>query len=259
MGQSVIATKAVHAFNGMITLTTKARKIKEGKVKGILVYPEQDLASILLFLQTGVNADLTGEGTPVEVLVGAGSSDPARQQVLAVGLNEALKCMIIAAPTSLYAEFESEMEDTTGLEKLHKGEEFVVTADHCLKTWLTVGEKYYLFLFPVGPALVSGTTPPRGAIDDDFYSTVDQGGQSELGFIAKATTARTPAQAYALQEAARANSGVLGACLPHVPQGTSLGRTYITTVVSTDSPRVERLLAGSVAACLGEKKATVLQ
>ena len=145
LGPNALNAKAVHAFNGMITLATKVRKIKEGRIKGILVYPEQDLASILLFPQTGVNADLAGEGTPVEVLVGAGSSNPDSQQVLAVGLNEAMKCMIIAAPTSLYAEFESDMEDTTGLEKLHKGEEFVVTADHCLKTWLTVGESVRLY------------------------------------------------------------------------------------------------------------------
>ena len=111
-----MTTKAAHAFNGMITVATKTKKIKEGKVKGILVYPAQDLASILLFLQTGVNADLTGEGTPVEVLVGAGSSNPDSQQVLAVALNKALQCMIVAAPTSLYTEFEGKMEDTSALE-----------------------------------------------------------------------------------------------------------------------------------------------
>ena len=259
LGVSALTTKAAHAFNGMITVATKTKKIKEGKVRGVLVYPAQDLSSILLFPQTGVNADLTGEGTPAEVMVGAGSSNPDSQQVLAVGLNKALRCMIIAAPTSLYSEFEDEMEDTTGLEKLHRGDEFVVTADHCLKTWLTVGESVRLYLLPVGPALRSGTTPPRGPIDDDFYSTVDQGGQGELGFITKAITARTPAQAYALQQAARANSKVLGDCLPHVPQGASLAQTYLTTVVSADSPRVERILEASVAACLGEKKAAVVQ
>ena len=167
-----------------------------------MVISAEDLVSVLLFLQADSTADLTSSGTAGSVLVGAGSSDPDNYQVLAVAQGHVLSSMLIPVLTSLYAECEAELEDGSALAKFHKGEEFVVSAGHPFEGKLEDGETYYLCLLPIGSALAPGTTPPRGSIGDDLYSTIAQGGQPELSFVVKAYKAYTPAEAKTLQELA---------------------------------------------------------
>ena len=251
--------KGAQIFNGKVTAATKIKKIKEGVIKGLMVISAEDLVSILLFIQADLTADLTASGTAESVLVGAGSSDPGNYQVLAVSQAQVLSCMLIPVLASLYTECEAELEDSTALAKLHKGEEFVVTAGHPFDGTLEDGESYNIFLLPIGSALAPGTTPPRGTIGDDLYSTTAQGGQGELGFVIKAYKAYTPAKAKTLQELAVANKRALGRAFPSVSAGTPLASSYVVNVDSADCPRIQRDLAAAVATCLGTKKAVMDQ
>ena len=256
LGRSVAGDKAAQLFNGKVTLLTKLKKIKDGTIKGLMVISAEDLVSILLFIQADSTADLTSSGTAVSVLVGAGSSDPNNYQVLAVAQAHVLSSMLIPVLASLYSECEAELEDSSALAKFHKGEEFVVSAGHPFEGNLEDGEAYFLCLLPIGSALAPGTTPPRGPIGDDLYSTIAQGGQPELSFVVKAYKAYTPAEAKTLQELAVDNKQALGKSFPPVHQGTPLVSSYITNVESADCPRIQRDLATAAAACLGAKKAT---
>ena len=192
-------------------------------------------------------------------MLGAGSSDPANHQVLAADQAHALGCMLLPVLSSLFTECEEALQDSSVLDKYHRGKKFTVTPGSCYENDLTVDESYFIFLLPVGVALASGTTPPRGVIGDDLFSTAAQGGQPGLTFVIRAFTAYKPDAAKALQEIAVTNKQALGKSYPSVPQGTTLVNSYVTTVVSADNPLVENDLAVGYAACLGEKKAALLQ
>ena len=260
LNRSVLSDKAANAYNGKSTTATKAKKINDRLVRGVMVFPTTDLVALLLFVQADLQADLDGTGTNKAVMVGAGSSDPDKNQVLAVDQGHALGYMLLPVLASLYAECEEQMEASTVLEKYHRGEEFVVSSGHCYESVLTADETYHLFLLPVGPALYPGTTPPRGSTEDAL-STATQGGQPSLPFLIRAFMEYSPAEAKAAQEIAVTNKQALGKAYPPVPQGATLVSTYLTPCISadTDNPQFEKPLAGGVAACLGEKKAALQQ
>ena len=89
-----------------MTKVTKLRKITEQAIRGLLLFPSVDLVAILLFLQTDLQADLTGLGTKIPVMLGAGSSDPTNHRVLAADQAHALGCMLLPVLSSLFTECE---------------------------------------------------------------------------------------------------------------------------------------------------------
>ena len=255
LGRTTVGDKTVANYNGKMTSATKHKKLKDKTVRGIVVFARQDILSLVLFPQIDLQADLAGDEAETTVMLGAGSSDPTRPTVNVVEQEQALGYMLIPISAALLTECEEDAPDDPAMAKLHRGTEIVVTQDHCLATELDKDETYTYFLLPVGPGLAAGTAPPRGRVDGGLYGVISQGGQPSLGLIVKAFSAYTPERAKTLQELAITNKQTLGGGVPSVPAGTTLVSTYVTPVVTADSPHLEAALDGGVAACLGEKRA----
>ena len=73
--------KAVANYNGKMTSATKHKKLKDQTVRGIVVFARPDILSLVLFPQTDLQANLTGDRAETTVMLGAGSSDPTRSTV----------------------------------------------------------------------------------------------------------------------------------------------------------------------------------